>query len=190
MEKYPTHNPPPIRISLFWLTFKLYWYSLVLYHDPVSSCMQVITLRQLLLWPCVHLVCLCQYWSYPATEAKIHYTLSLDHHPIKLWFLLLWFCNARCTMVQGVPKKATSSLLLEPQYTGSIISNRRFVCLEIVFWSFLTTTKGNLPILLSNFFPLRGRGSTPPPLKQVFSVQNFLAFFWTILWENFSMTFG
>ena len=42
--------------------------------------MQVITLRQLLLWPCVHLVCLCQYWSYPATEAKIHYTLSLDHH--------------------------------------------------------------------------------------------------------------
>ena len=30
--------------------------SLVLYHDPVGSCMQVITLRQLLLSPCVHLV--------------------------------------------------------------------------------------------------------------------------------------
>ena len=32
--------------------------SLVLYHDPVGSCMQVITLRQLLLSPCVHLVTL------------------------------------------------------------------------------------------------------------------------------------
>ena len=48
---------------------------------------------------------------------------------------------AKNTYIQGVPKKDTNRMLLEPWCTGSITSGRHPMCLEIVFWSFLTKTK-------------------------------------------------